>query len=562
MAETDRARYMNRYTSLKNERSDWDSQWRDLSEYYLPRTGRFFVTDVNKGDKRWNSIYDSTGTKALRTLSAGMMSGMSSPARPWFRLAIPDTDLMEHTPVKVWLNEVTKRMRGVFSSSNTYRSLSTLYEELGLFGTCASIMVPDFKNVIRHYPLTAGEYVLATDNRREVSTLYREWDMTVSQVVREFGMSNCSQTVQNLHKNGGKGLDTWITIVHCVEPRYDRDPSKRDNRNMPWASCYFEKGGDNDSKLLRESGFKEFPIIAPRWAVTGNDVYGYSPAMEALGDVKQLQHQQLRKAEAIDYKTKPPIILPTSMANQQVNRFPGGISFGDMPQGAASIQSLYQVNLDLSHLLNDIQDVRERINASFFADLFLMLANDNRSGTTATEIAERHEEKLLMLGPVLERLHNEMLDPMIDVCFNHLLEGGLLPPPPEELQGMELNVQYVSTLAQAQRAVGVQSVDRLLGTVGAIAGLKPEVVDKLDTDQIVDAYADMLGVDPSMIVADDKVAVIREERAKQVQAQQMMENVAPMAQAAKAASDINLTEDNALSNVLGMFQGYNSPGNM
>jgi hypothetical protein len=231
-----------------------------------------------------------------------------------------------------------------------------------------------------------------------------------------------------------------------------------------------------------------------------------------------------------------------------------------LPQGAASIQSLYQVNLDLSHLLNDIQDVRERINASFFADLFLMLANDNRSGTTATEIAERHEEKLLMLGPVLERLHNEMLDPMIDVCFNHLLEGGLLPPPPEELQGMELNVQYVSTLAQAQRAVGVQSVDRLLGTVGAIAGLKPDVIDKLDTDQIVDAYSDMLGVDPSMIVADDKVAIIREERAKQMQAQQMMENMAPMAQAAKAASDINLTEDNALSNVLNMFQGYNSPG--
>ena len=124
---------------------------------------------------------------------------------------------------------------------------------------------------------------------------------------------------------------------------------------------------------------------------------------------------------------------------------------------------------------------------------------------------------------------------------------------------MDLQVEYVSTLAQAQRAVGVQSVDRLLGTVGAIAGLRPDVVDKIDADQMIDAYADMLGVDPSLIVADDKVAIIRQDRAQQAQAQQMMEGMPAMAQTAKAASDINLSEDNALSSILGMFQGYNSP---
>lgn len=561
MPETDRSRYLSRFQSLKTERSEWDTHWRDLSEHFLPRTGRFTTGDVNRNNKRWNSIYDSTGTRALRTLSAGMMSGMSSPARPWFRLAIPDTEMMEHTPVKLWLNEVTKRMREVFARSNTYRALSTVYEELGLFGTAASIVVPDYDGVIRHYPLTAGEFALTTDNRREVCTMYREWDMTVSQVVREFGLANCSQTVKNLYENGGKGLDSWITVAHCIEPRYDRDNSKKDSVNMPWASVYFEVGGD-DRKLLRESGFKEFPVIAPRWAVTGNDVYGYSPAMEALGDVKQLQHEQLRKAEAIDYMTKPPLQLPTSLMNQQVNRYPGGIVFADQPQAGGGIRPLFETQLNLQHLLIDIQDVRERINGAFFADLFLMLANDNRSGTTATEIAERHEEKLLMLGPVLERLHNEMLDPMINITFNYMLSGGLLPEPPEELQGMDLQVEFVSTLAQAQRAVGVQSVDRLLGTVGAIAGLRPEVVDKIDADQIIDAYADMLGVDPSLIVADDKVAMIRQQRAQQQQQQQMAEAMPQMAQTAKAVSDINLTEDNALSSVLGMFQGYNSPTNL
>lgn len=548
-----------RFTALKNERSEWDSMWRDLSDYYLPRSGRFFTSDVNRGDKRWNSIYDSNGTRALRTLSAGMMSGMTSPARPWFRLAVPDTELMEYAPVKVWLNEVTKRMRDVFARSNTYRSLSTVYEELGLFGTGASILVPDYQNVIRHQTLTAGEYAIATDNRREVVTLYREWDMTVSQLVREFGLKNCSRTVQNMYNNGGKGLDNWITVVHAIEPRYDRDLRKRDNRNMPWKSVYFEQGA-SDGEILRESGFKAFPCLAPRWATTGNDIYGWSPAMEALGDVKQLQHEQLRKAEAIDYMTKPPLVLPTAMMNQQVNRYPGGILFADQANQNA-VRPAYEVNLNLQHLLVDIQDVRQRINGAFFADLFLMLANDTRSGTTAREIAERHEEKLLMLGPVLERLHNEMLDPLIDITFTHMLEGGLLPPAPEELQGMDLNVEFVSTLAQAQRAVGVQAIDRLLGTVGAVAGLRPEVVDKLDTDQIIDAYADSLGVDPTLIVADDKVALIRQERAQQAQAQQMAAMAQPMEQmsnAAKNLSDTSLSNDNALSSLMSMFQGYGS----
>lgn len=550
-----RDKYLARWSALKSERSEWDAHYREMSEYFLPRTGRFFTSDVNKGDKRWNKIYDSTGTRALRTLSAGMMSGMTSPARPWFRLTLEDSDLAEYDPVKLWLHEVTERMRSVFSRSNTYRSLSTVYEELGLFGTAANIVVPDYQGIIRHYPLTAGEYAIATDNRREVSTLYREWDMTVSQVVREFGLENCSMTVQNLFKNGGKGLETYVTIVHCIEPRYDRDLTKKDSVNMPYASVYFELGGDND-KMLRESGFKSFAALVPRWATTGNDVYGYSPAMEALGDVKQLQHEQLRKAEAIDYMTKPPLQMPTSLMNQPHSRLPGGITYSDSQQ---SIRSLYEVNLNLQHLLIDIQDVRERINGAFFADLFMMLANDTRSGTTAREIAERHEEKLLMLGPVLERLHNELLDPLIDITFNNLLDSGTLPPAPEELQGMDLKVEFVSTLAQAQRAVGVQGIDRLLGTVGAIAGLRPDVVDKLNTDQIVDDYADMLGVDPTLLVSDDDVGQVRQARAEQQQQQQAMEQMQPMVETAKAASDINLTEDNALSSILGMFQGYNSP---
>lgn len=557
MAETQRTQYLNRWNALKNERSTWMTHWRELSDYYLPRSGRFFTRDVNRGDKRWNNIYDSTGTRSLRILAAGMMAGMTSPARPWFRLATPDSALMEYDPVKLWLNEVTKRMRLVFARSNTYRSLHNVYEELGLFGTAASIVVPDHDTLVRHHPLTAGEYALAADNRREICTLYREFEMTVSQMVREFGLEACSKTVQNLYKNGGKGLDTWITIVHVIEPRYDRDPKKATAKNMPYASCYFELGGGAD-KILRESGFNEFPAIAPRWGAVSGDVYGFSPGMEALGDAKQLQHQQLKKAEAIEYKVNPPLAVPTSLVNSDVDRLPGGIVYADSNGQQGGIRSLYEVNLDLSHLREDIADVRQRINQAFYADLFLMLANDDRSNITAREVAERHEEKLLMLGPVLERLHNEMLDPLIDITFSRMMSSGMLNdlPPPRELQGMELKVEFVSTLAQAQRAVGVQSIDRLLGTVGAIAPLKPEVLDKLDTDQLIDAYSDMLGVDPTLIVADDRVAMIRESRAQQQQARQAAAMMQPAADTAHKLSQTPMGNDSALDSVMSMFQGY------
>jgi hypothetical protein len=189
----------------------------------------------------------------------------------------------------------------------------------------------------------------------------------------------------------------------------------------------------------------------------------------------------------------------------------------------------------------------------------LMLANATNTRMTATEVAERHEEKLLMLGPVLERLHNELLDPLIDITFQRMIEADMLPPPPEELQGMDLSVEFVSMLAQAQRAVGTNSVDRFVANLGNVAGIKPEVLDKFDPDEWADAYGDMLGVDPKMIVANDKVAIIRENRAQaaaqQAQAQMMAEN----AQTAKTMSETNIQNPSALTNVIDMYSGYNTP---
>jgi hypothetical protein len=281
--------------------------------------------------------------------------------------------------------------------------------------------------------------------------------------------------------------------------------------------------------------------------------------MEALGDIKQLQHEQLRKAQAIDFKTKPPLQVPTSMKNRDVETLPGGISFVDMNSPSGGIKTAFEVNLDLSHLLADIGDVRERIRGSFYADLFLMLANQNNSNMTATEVAERHEEKLLMLGPVLERLQNELLDPLIEITFDQMMEAGIVPPPPQVLQGVNLNVEYVSMLAQAQRAVGTNSIDRFMGTLGQVAQFKPEVLDKVNTDKWADQYADLLGVDPEILVQEDQVAAIRQQRAQAQQQAAQMEQINQASSAAKNLGQTPTGSQNALTDVMNMFSGYNSP---
>jgi hypothetical protein len=542
-----------RWNGLKTERSGWIPHWKEISELLIPRSGRYFLDDVNKGQKRHNQIYDNTGTRALRTLAAGMMAGMTSPARPWFRLTTSDPSLDESSAVKQWLADSQRIMQMIFAKSNIYRALHSMYEELGAFGTASCIIQDDFKNVMHVHNLTVGEYAIATNYKGEVTTLFREFKMTVAQVVGEFGKANCSLAIQNLFNQGA--LDKWVTVLHCIEPRKDRDPNKKDAKNMAWRSVYFEAGGEKE-KVLRESGYKTFPSLSPRWAVTGGDIYGSSPGMEALGDVKQLQHEQLRKAQGIDYKTRPPLQVPTSMKNHELDTLPGGISFVDTASPTGGIRTAFETNLDLSHLLLDIQDVRERINKSFYADLFLMLANSSNPQMTATEVAERHEEKLLMLGPVLERLQNEILDPLIEATFAKMVAAGIVPPSPPELQGKELNVEYVSMLAQAQRAISTNSIDRFVGNLGAVATLKPEVLDKFDADSWADAYADMLGIDPEMIVPSQQVAMIRNQRA---QAQQAMQQQAMMQQGADTAAKLasaKTNEENALTSVMDAFTGY------
>lgn len=556
VAETLKEQLQKQQAQLTTDRSSFESHWRELSDFINPRGSRFLVTDVNRDDRRNTKIIDPTATLAARTLSSGMMSGITSPARPWFKLATPDPDMMDYGPVKMWLEVVQRRMNEVFNKSNLYQSLPLLYASLGNYSTGAMAVLDDDSDVIRTMMFPIGSYYMANSPRGSVDTCFRKFSMTVRQLVMEFGMSNVSTSVRSLWENGT--YESWIEVIHAVYPNIDRDTAKLNSKNKPVKSVYYEVGGDND-KVLRESGFDEFPIMAPRWEVNGEDVYGSScPGMIALGQVKALQLEQKRKSQLIDKATNPPMVGPSSLKNQRVSLLPGDVTYIDVMNGQDGLKPAYLVNPNTSDLLADIQDTRQTINSAYFVDLFMMLQNINTRSMPVEAVIEMKEEKLLMLGPVLERLNDECLNPLIDRAFSIMARKNLLPPPPDVLQGMPLRIEYISVMAQAQKSIGLSSLSSTVGFIGQLAQAKPEALDKLDVDQAIDAFAEMSGVSPTVIVPQEQVEQVRQERARQQQQQQAMAMGMAAAQGAKTLSEAQTADPSvltALSNAAGSPAG-------
>lgn len=547
--------YNKRLQMLRSERSSFLPLYRELSDFHLAHRGRFLTSDRNKGHKRNTKQINNTSRLASRTLSAGMMAGITSPARPWFRLASGDKQLDERAAVKRWLHRVMIIMYKVYSASNTYNALHQLYSELGVFGTAAMGIFEDFDDVIWCAPYTVGSYMLGLDGRNRVDTMYREHEKTVAQTVKRFGIENVSEAVKNQYENGN--TEAWVKIVHLVEPNDERDQQSPLARDMPFRSVYYEDNSGKkrtvaDDQFLLESGFQEFPILAPRWDVTGEDVYATDcPGITTIGDTKALQLAERRKYQAIDKISDPPLQGPSDMKTQMKGGKPKNgeiIWHGEKSQGLSSIYGNYNPNIGV--IKEEILDTEERIKRGFYEDLFLMLAQSDRRQITAREVAEKHEEKLLMLGPVLERLHNELLDPLIDRTFNILQRNGVLPLPPPEMQNKELTVEYVSVLAQAQRLVNTGALDRITEFTGAAAGIWPEARHKIKPQQMIDDYADALGVNPAVLNSDDDAQAAVAAEAQAAQQAQAMAAAQQGADIAKTASDTPMGDSNALDQVM------------
>ncbi|WP_338506424.1 portal protein [Erwinia aphidicola] len=551
--ETLKQRLTKQLAQLDSDRSTFEPHWRELSDFISPRSSRFLVSDANRNSRRNTSIVDPSASLAEDVLSSGMMSGITSPARPWFKLATPDKAMMDYGPVKIWLEAVQDRMNDMFNKSNLYQSLPIIYSQLGTYGVAAMAVMEDDEDVIRTYPFPIGSYYLANSARLNVDTCFRKFRMTVRQLVTEYGLDKVSDSVKGQWETGS--YEQWHDVVHAVYPNVNRDTGKLDAKNKRYKSVYFEEAGGDDN-ILRESGFDEFPVMAPRWIVNGEDVYGSKcPGMTALGQVKALQLEQKRKSQLIDKATNPPMVGPTALKSQRVSLLPGDITYVDQLTGQEGLRPLYQAPLPSADLLNDIQDTRQLIDRCYYVDLFRMLQNVNTRSMPVEAVIEMKEEKLLMLGPVLERLNDEFLDPFIDRAFSIMARRGMLPQPPEVMQGMPLRIEYISVMAQAQKSIGVSSLERFVRFVGGMAQAKPEALDKLDIDQSIDNYADAIGVSPTVVVAAEAVQQIRQQRAEQQQQMQQMQMAQAAVQGAKDLSQAKLGDQNALSAVAGAAGG-------
>lgn len=542
MTESVRAYHERRLQELKTLRTPWEDLWQEIDRLVVPGYVRLNPESHHhdRGERRRLDIIDNRGQQAHRIYRSGMQSGMTSRARPWNRLSTLDMSQREEPDVKDFLQVTTTRMREIMDKSNIYDAFHTKYGALGSVGTAVSYMSPDKLRIVRNNVLIAGYYWISTDANGKVDTLYHVIPMTARQILGRFNRDrdNVPTTVQNAYEGGNK--EQPFLVYHAMEPRNDRDTDSAAPQHRKFTSNYWmRENGDSDT-MLRESGSNVNRIIASRWDTVNEDPYGYSLGMDALGDIKQLQHEQGRKLEILDKTTRPPMTAPSSMKGHRHSLLPGSVTFSDDVHKSGG----YRPAIDLSSynmagLIEDIRYLHKNIDDTFYVPLFMAVSTmPGVQPRNEFEIAERKEEQLLQLGPAIERIQNEELAPTVGLTYHYMKEAGLIPELPESMQNEgDMSVEYTSIMAQAQRAVGVNSIERVSSFIGGWAEAKPEVLDKFDADQAVDEYSDRIGVPPAIIVSDDVVAKRRQQRADELSREKNVTAAAELAPAAKAGAE-------------------------
>jgi hypothetical protein len=443
--------------------------------------------------------------------------------------------------------------------------MAVFYFDLVIFGTAVMLIYEDFDNVLNCFNPCFGEYYVDIDGAYRPVIFYREFTYTIAQTIDEFGYDNCSSTVrQAFDRADGSGLTREIIIAHAIEPNIDGDqygiPSHFTYRETywEWGGATNPQSGSSSLGFLRKQGYNERCAIIGRWDLVSNDPYGRSPGMDALPDIKQLQQETRRKAQGIDKAVNPPMLADIQLKNQPASMLPGGTTYiqGMMATGNAGMAPAYgNWRPDIAGMSEDLKEVRERIKTTFFNNLFQTASQfETRSNITAVEWDMRKSESLVMLGPVLERVHNEVLAPAIDRVWNLMLRAGIFPPPPPEISGANIDVEYVSMLATAQNATQASSIERVLQITGSLAGIDPAVTDNIDFDMALDIYSNLLNNNPRMIRSPEALAQIRQKRAEDQAKQQQVEMAEKLAAGAKTLSETQVgAGQNALQQMTGVM---------
>ena len=550
MAETDQQRRVRQVKAMLDNRSVKYSEWRSLAEFCAPSAGSFIP--LEKPDQRRISrgkIYDPEAELCVNALVSGFESNITNKAMPWVLFKMADPDLNRFKPVKEWLEIVKNVTLEVFLKSNIYSVFPKVYRDLGVFATGGMSIEDDLENNTlhaKHFPI--GSYALETNRWGRVDTFCREYKMTAIQMVAEFGREACSEQVKTAYDRGNYG--TWFDVVWMVEPNRDAKPGALLSKDKAFQSTKWEPS--NDTQLLSQKGYDENPCMFPRWDVEGEGSYGACcPGMVALGTVKSLQKRELKGLNALDKLVDPPYQGPPGM--ERPSQIPGSITI--VPQGGMEFKPAYQINPHFQEMLESKNEAKQTIRKIFYSDLFLMLTNNQNRDKTAYEIAAMKDEQMAQLGPVSTRTNDELLDQVVERTFGVLMRAGMLPPPPPEMQGQMMAVEYITPMSQALKTVGITAIERLFQFAGGLIPMFPEVADKLNTDKAIDQYSERIGVPPDLVRDDKETASIRQGRAQIQQAQQAAATMQAAAQTGKTLADTNVTNPSALTQIQAAMQG-------
>ena len=537
---------------MVSERSTWDSHTEQLAQFYLPRQQRFNPTSVDTGQRKDFQIVDNTGTMALKVLTAGIFSTVSSPTQEWLHIIPEQEELKELNEVADWLDDTEERFGKILLKGNYYQTLLTHYNEKALYGTGAFCIHEDQEDIYRCYTYPWGSYYISGDASQRIDCCLRIVSMTTRQLVDEYGIDNVSTQVRTLYEsNAGGQKEFWWQVVIVTMRNTYFDPSKPRLDVKPWMSIHYELASYKVPQgLLRVKGYDEFPVIVGRWNVVGENFYGESPAMDALGDVRELQLLHKRKSQAIDKQVNPPMVGDPALENQKINVLPGQVTFASMREGNPGFRPAYQVDFKLEACLQNIQDCRQRINDALFKTLFLMNSESDRKDITAEEIRARQQEKMMVLGPVDLRNDNETLRTSVERIFNMSLRRLAFKPVPQALKGKPFRFQFQSILAQAQRIQRTANIDRMLTTLAGPIAVQQGVMDNYNFDLLMDDYYDDLNCPANAKRSPDEVAKIRADRQQQQQQQQAAANAKNLAPAAAVLANTDSKSDNALTRLL------------
>jgi len=547
-----------RLLGLRVNRYSWWTHWRELADYFLPRRYKWIVTpnQMARGSPINQHILDSTGVICARNLASGLVSGKSSPTRPWFKLRVGTIDSTQTGPVSLWLKECERILYLIFAESNFYNSIAQYYFDLVIFGTATLLIYEDYENVINCINPCAGEYYIDIDGKYRPTIFYREFTLTVSAVVDEFGYDRCSSSVQALYDDpGGANLTRELIIAHSIEPNNDgKGPGFGFSDKFAFRELYWEWGGSASPQgsnyqpqgFLRRKGYLDQPNITCRWDIVSNDAYGRSPGMDALPDQKQVQLETRRKAQAIDKMVNPPLVADVQLKNQPASLLPGGMTYlqGFAQSGKPAISSIYDThNFPVEGITADIEMAQQRLSKTFFNDVLMTASQfETRSNVTAVEWNMRKSESMVALGPALDRIDNECLGPTIDRVFGIASRAGVFPPAPPEIQGQMIQINYVSMLKQAQDATAAGGIEALLKLGGELEGIKPGSMMNIDIDYAIDKYSTLQNNDPKLIRSPQALAQLRADEAKQQQATQQ---AAIAEQLSKSAANLSAIQPQA-----------------